>query len=80
MDARCKACSNAVQGNISLYASPIQYIRVGLRGHGNAGHRGDKGFSRPNLCERAVRAARLNEIDWAPREQRGLILFRFRLK
>lgn len=32
MDARCKACSNAVQGNISLYASPVQYICVGLRG------------------------------------------------
>ena len=31
-------------------------------------------------CERAVRSARFNEIERAPREQRGLIPFRFRLK
>ena len=31
-------------------------------------------------CERAVRSARFNEIENAPREQRGLIPFRFRLK
>ena len=31
-------------------------------------------------CERAVRAARFNAIERAPREQRGLIPFRFKLK
>lgn len=31
-------------------------------------------------CERAVRAARFNAVERAPREQRGLIPFRFRLK
>lgn len=31
-------------------------------------------------CERAVRSARFNEIERAPREQRGLIPFRFKLK
>lgn len=31
-------------------------------------------------CERAVRSARFNELDYAPREQRGLIPFRFKLK
>lgn len=31
MDARCKACSNAVQGYIRLYASPVQYICLSLR-------------------------------------------------
>lgn len=31
-------------------------------------------------CERAVRAVRFNEIERAPRDQRGLIPFRFKLK
>lgn len=31
-------------------------------------------------CERAVRVARFNEVQSAPREQRGVIPFRFRMK
>lgn len=52
----------------------ITFARVSLRGTTLT----DKALW--DKCERAVRGARFNEIERAPREQRGLIPFRFRLK
>ena len=52
----------------------ITYARVSLKGTTLT----DKVLW--DKCEQAVRAARFNEIERAPREQRGLIPFRFRLK
>ncbi|PPL02677.1 hypothetical protein [Parapedobacter indicus] len=52
----------------------ITFARVSLRGTTLT----DKALW--DRCERAVRAARFNEIEGAPREQRGLIPFRFKLK
>jgi len=52
----------------------ITFARVSLRGTTLT----DKALW--DRCERAVRAARFNEVEGAPREQRGLIPFRFRLK
>ncbi len=52
----------------------ITFARVSLRGTTLT----DKALW--DKCERAVRAARFNEIEGAPREQRGLIPFRFKMK
>lgn len=52
----------------------ITFARVSLRGTTIT----DKSLW--DKCERAVRAARFNEIERALREQRGLIPFRFKMK
>jgi len=52
----------------------ITFARVGLRGTTLT----DKVLW--DKCERAVRAARFNEVEWAPDEQRGVIPFRFKLR